>query len=466
MGFERGDGAFPRKPARPTWWRVGLWRLRPARRPSSTSWSSSSTRRRSRPTGDDPRPVDGDDALVGAAVARLQQGQLAVPGPRPWPMRLNGDGTLLRILAECLLRSQRRRHVRSHQRSVLHPSARPSSANPPRDLGLYLKPASARGARTSTRGGTTATTSSTTGCGRSVTATRSLARSRSPELGGHAAGRGHDVRPGDAVSRREEPWSADLGNARLLTQARGRPHRVPGQLGLHRRSGRGVRERGDAARTGHQVQAGPGLPGPPRPPCSRWRSRRSRPACSPGRTSSSWCRSAEQTRRPRRRRSRRGGPALIASASRCRTARCPPPSIPATARSPSARSSPAYPGAVAYPADGFRLEWGLHLPPRPPRRHRARLAIGQDPAQHETIARRILVGEGRPPAAGLPVQARRRSQLRDGQHLPLQRLRQRVEERQRDADRHLSPTSGSTPSSPMNGSRPSSRWARWRTRRG
>ena len=53
----------------------------------------------------------------------------------------------------------------------------------------------------------------------------------------------------------------------------------------------------------------------------------------------------------------------------------------------------SYPGAVAYPADGFRLEWG-------PVFHRGRLdatarvlVIGQDPAQHETIARRILVGE-------------------------------------------------------------------------
>src|SRR3954471_10450091 len=52
-----------------------------------------------------------------------------------------------------------------------------------------------------------------------------------------------------------------------------------------------------------------------------------------------------------------------------------------------------YPGNVAYPAEGFRLEWG-------PVFHRGRLdgtarvlVIGQDPAQHETVARRILVGE-------------------------------------------------------------------------
>jgi uracil-DNA glycosylase len=52
-----------------------------------------------------------------------------------------------------------------------------------------------------------------------------------------------------------------------------------------------------------------------------------------------------------------------------------------------------YPGADVYPADQFRVEWG-------PVFHRGRLdgsarvlVIGQDPAQHETIVRRILVGE-------------------------------------------------------------------------
>ena len=52
-----------------------------------------------------------------------------------------------------------------------------------------------------------------------------------------------------------------------------------------------------------------------------------------------------------------------------------------------------YPEANVYPADQFRLEWG-------PIFHRGRLdgsahvlVIGQDPAQHETVVRRILVGE-------------------------------------------------------------------------
>jgi len=52
-----------------------------------------------------------------------------------------------------------------------------------------------------------------------------------------------------------------------------------------------------------------------------------------------------------------------------------------------------YPEADVYPPDQFRVEWG-------PIFHRGRLdgsarvlIIGQDPAQHETVVRRILVGE-------------------------------------------------------------------------
>jgi len=52
-----------------------------------------------------------------------------------------------------------------------------------------------------------------------------------------------------------------------------------------------------------------------------------------------------------------------------------------------------YPDAMVYPSDQFRVEWG-------PIFHRGRLdgsarvlVIGQDPAQHETVVRRILVGE-------------------------------------------------------------------------
>ena len=52
-----------------------------------------------------------------------------------------------------------------------------------------------------------------------------------------------------------------------------------------------------------------------------------------------------------------------------------------------------YPDGSVYPYDSFRVEWGPIL-------HRGRLdgtakvlVIGQDPAAHEAIARRILVGE-------------------------------------------------------------------------
>jgi hypothetical protein len=52
-----------------------------------------------------------------------------------------------------------------------------------------------------------------------------------------------------------------------------------------------------------------------------------------------------------------------------------------------------YPEGEVYPPDQFRLEWG-------PVFHRGRLdgsarvvVVGQDPAQHETIVRRILAGE-------------------------------------------------------------------------
>jgi uracil-DNA glycosylase len=60
-----------------------------------------------------------------------------------------------------------------------------------------------------------------------------------------------------------------------------------------------------------------------------------------------------------------------------------------------------YPGVETYPAVDFRVEWG-------PIFHRGRLdgsarvlVIGQDPASHESIARRILVGEAGQRVQGL-----------------------------------------------------------------
>jgi uracil-DNA glycosylase len=60
---------------------------------------------------------------------------------------------------------------------------------------------------------------------------------------------------------------------------------------------------------------------------------------------------------------------------------------------PFAALAREFPGAQAYPPSDFRVEWG-------PIFHRGRLdgsaavvVIGQDPGQHESIGRRILIGE-------------------------------------------------------------------------
>ena len=70
-------------------------------------------------------------------------------------------------------------------------------------------------------------------------------------------------------------------------------------------------------------------------------------------------------------------------------------------RRPYATLARDYPGEDVYPADSFRTEWG-------PIFHRGRLdgsarvlIIGQDPATHETICRRILVGEAGQRTQGL-----------------------------------------------------------------
>ena len=61
-----------------------------------------------------------------------------------------------------------------------------------------------------------------------------------------------------------------------------------------------------------------------------------------------------------------------------------------------------FPEADVYPPGQFRVEWG-------PIFHRGRLdgsarvlVIGQDPAQHETIVRRISSGGSGSPPSGLP----------------------------------------------------------------
>ena len=87
-----------------------------------------------------------------------------------------------------------------------------------------------------------------------------------------------------------------------------------------------------------------------------------------------------------------------------------------------------YPEANVYPSDQFRLEWG-------PIFHRGRLdgsarvlVIGQDPAQHETVVRRILVGEAGRRVQGLLAKLGITQQLRVHQYILVQRLRQRQSE--------------------------------------
>lgn len=76
-------------------------------------------------------------------------------------------------------------------------------------------------------------------------------------------------------------------------------------------------------------------------------------------------------------------------------------SCPGYAVAPFAGLVAAYPGEDVYPAGDFRVEWG-------PIFHRGRLdgsarvlVLGQDPATHESIARRILVGEAGQRVQGL-----------------------------------------------------------------
>ena len=103
----------------------------------------------------------------------------------------------------------------------------------------------------------------------------------------------------------------------------------------------------------------------------------------------------------------------------------PHPFDPGYNKEPFLRLVEEYPEADVYPPGQFRVEWG-------PVFHRGRLdgsarvlVIGQDPAQHETIVRRILVGEAGRRLQGLLAKLGDHEELRARQHIPLQRLRQR-----------------------------------------
>ena len=74
---------------------------------------------------------------------------------------------------------------------------------------------------------------------------------------------------------------------------------------------------------------------------------------------------------------------------------------PGYTQRPFTRLVHEYPGEDVYPLKDFRTEWG-------PIFHRGRLdgsarvlVIGQDPATHESISRRILVGEAGQRVQGL-----------------------------------------------------------------
>ena len=166
----------------------------------------------------------------------------------------------------------------------------------------------------------------------------------------------------------------------------------------------------------------------PWPPCSRWPLRRSR-ARSRGRTSGRWWRCTD------------GSPVLAAFAPRrdgvdhvrrCRTARCQPHSILATRG--ALRLARRLPRRHRLPSRRLRLEWGRSS--RAPRRHGPRARHRPDPAQHD---HRLADPRGRPATGCRACSSLCRSQLRDGQHLPLQRLRQRLQERGRHAHRDVSP---------------------------
>ena len=84
-----------------------------------------------------------------------------------------------------------------------------------------------------------------------------------------------------------------------------------------------------------------------------------------------------------------------------------------------------YPEANVHPPNQFRLEWG-------PIFHRGRLdgsarvlVIGQDPAQHESVVRRILVGEAGRRVQGFLAKLGVTQKLRAYQYVCVQRLRQR-----------------------------------------
>ena len=123
-----------------------------------------------------------------------------------------------------------------------------------------------------------------------------------------------------------------------------------------------------------------------------------------------------------------------------------------------------YPGDDVYPQADFRTEWG-------PVFHRGRLdgsarvlVLGQDPATHEAISRRILVGEAGQRVQGLLAKVGVAHGIRHGQRLPLQRLRAGGRQPARQG-RGTSPPIGTGGSTRCSSAPASRRWSRSATSR-
>ena len=142
------------------------------------------------------------------------------------------------------------------------------------------------------------------------------------------------------------------------------------------------------------------------------------------------------------------------------------PFDPGPVEEPFASLARNYPGPETYDPQRFRVEWG-------PIFHRGRLdgtatVLGLRPWGRASRVDRppLSSRRGRAASSGLSLEARHRAQLRDGQHLPLLRLRPTPARGGRGADEKHRPL-------PQALARRAPRWHRrqrcrrlWRTRQG
>ena len=224
--------------------------------------------------------LDGDDVTTGTAAA-LYSKATGRSSPRRSPTPRTATARCMKALVGLLLRRQRRRHVRPGRRPLLH-DRRDRAAVPAR-----------RAARTVGRQALVDQHEHIWWNNGYIELNYGLypvhdhdAFDGPFKVPGSAVTPlviGDDVRPGDAVPRREEP-RPHLGNARLLTM-RGDGHTAyNGQLAdVHQPRRRGLRQRRarcpPRARSAGRIVRLPGAA----PPCRRSRRRRSS-TCSCGRT--------------------------------------------------------------------------------------------------------------------------------------------------------------------------------------